>query len=534
MQNKPRRNWLMLLGIIGLVAFIISNWYPLFTGEALEDPQATQQSITKEEAGRLAVDHLKQAGADGELDSYVMLHSDMNLSGYLQRSDHEDAYIKQYNEAFPIDYYMVEIRSGERIWLVDVHMLDAKVISWQETTADLVPADLDAAVPLALDYADQLGYLASDMKLTEAAGRDPGHLVFNVPSRMIGEAILQVHVFIDGDSIVGFKPSFQVPDSYMDWYEDQRNWMDTIGLLSLGMYLLTAVAAIIFTVVYKDSITFKRGVLLSIIYLILSVVQTLNSYPVGRVSYPGMPDSEFVALFNTLFSGFFGLIIAFTLYLGLVSGEAAMRSFRLPVRSTADRDENVSMMVSMRRGYWIAFILLGAQGILYLVGEHLLGVWSINDPAFSMYNQAIPALFPLVAWVAAISEEAIYRVFGFALFKKLFRSTLVAILLSNMLWAMAHIGYPVFPAYTRFVEITLLGFLFSWAYLRYGFATAVFAHAIFDSILMGLGLMSMGGAGNALLSLFYIASPALVAYIIQWFRARKRPHRLPPETPSLR
>lgn len=533
MQNKPRRNWLMMIGILGLLTFIISNWHPLFTGDASQDPQATHPPISKEQAGQLAVEHLTQAGAGSELDSYVMLQSDMNLSGYLQRSDHEETYIKQYSEDYPIDYYMVEIRSGERIWIVDVHMQHAEVLGWRETTADLVPTDPDSAVQLALNYASQLGYSDSDLDLVEGAASEPGHLVFNVPNQSIGEAVLQLHVLVDGDNIVGFQSNFQVPASYMSWYEDQREWMDKMGLLSLGMYLLTAVAAIIFTVVYKDAITFKRGVILSIIYLILSVVQTANSYPVSRVSYPGMPDSEFVALFNTMFSGFFSLIIGLTLYLGFVSGEAAMRSFRLPARSM-DRDDNVSTMVSMRRGYWIAFILLGAQSILYLVGGNVLGVWSINDPSFSLYNQAIPALFPLAAWVAAISEEAIYRVFGIALFKKLFRSTLVAILLSNMIWAMAHIGYPVFPAYTRFVEITILGFLFSWAYLRFGFATAVFAHAIFDSILMGLGLMSIGGAGNALLSLFYIALPALAAYVIQWFRARRMPHGNPPEPPSLR
>jgi hypothetical protein len=174
----------------------------------------------------------------------------------------------------------------------------------------------------------------------------------------------------------------------------------------------------------------------------------------------------------------------------------------------------------MGRGYLISFILLGAQGIMYWIAEHQLGVWAINDPTMSMYNLLYPALFPLVAWVAAISEEAIYRVFGTALFKKIFRSTIVAVLLSNMIWALAHIGYPIFPAYTRFFEITILGFLFSWAYLRYGFITVVFAHAIFDSILMALGLMSMGGAGNALLSVFYIALPALIAYAIYWIHPR--------------
>jgi hypothetical protein len=184
----------------------------------------------------------------------------------------------------------------------------------------------------------------------------------------------------------------------------------------------------------------------------------------------------------------------------------------------------------MGRGYPLAFVLLGVQGILYWIGERLLGVWSVNDPSFSTFNTLVPALFPLTAWVAAISEEAIYRVFGIAFFRKLFRNTAVAAALSSVLWAVAHIGYPIFPAYTRLVEVTILGFLFSWVYLRYGFAAAVFTHAIFDSILMALSLMSMGGTANVVLAAGYMALPAIIGYALNRLHGRFKP-RLRPAAP---
>ncbi|MNP65921.1 hypothetical protein D3C76_1615560 [compost metagenome] len=63
----------------------------------------------------------------------------------------------------------------------------------------------------------------------------------------------------------------------------------------------------------------------------------------------------------------------------------------------------------------------------------------------------------------------------------------------------------------------------------------VFSHVVFDSILMALSLMFMGGALNIGAGLFYIALPAIVAYIIYLFnpsgKERKEPFPLKSEEP---
>jgi hypothetical protein len=64
------------------------------------------------------------------------------------------------------------------------------------------------------------------------------------------------------------------------------------------------------------------------------------------------------------------------------------------------------------------------------------------------------------------------------------------------------------------VEVTVLGIIFGYAFLRYGFMTAVFAHASMDSILMGLDLVSMNDTGEMLLGYFYMLLPGLIGLVL--------------------
>lgn len=513
---KQRAFPLMTFGIIGLLIFIFINWFPMLSDET-DLQQETLPNITKEQAEELALNHLRQAATRplGELESLVMLQSHMHLSGYLKKQKLDTSYYEMWGTQYPLDYYQVEITDGTNYWLVDISMQQGNMIGWRESSAKVATSSNIDQQTL-LDYAAKLGYSSDSLTYNDDLSED-GHSIYDVKDTQIGDAHLQLHFYTDEQSIVGFHPEFSVPQSFLDWYSKQRQWMDTMQMISLGMYLLNAIGAISLAVIYKHTISFRRGLLLTGIFIVLSVIQDFNSYPMLRSVMPGQSESDTVLMINTMFGYVLTFMIALTLYLGLVSGDAVWREkgFKLWAR-WQESDYGQHVLTAMGRGYLLSCVLLAVQSLLYLAGEKFFGVWGINDPQMSPYNLLIPLLFPILAWIAAISEEAIYRVFSAALFKKLFRSTVVAVLISNMIWALAHIGYPFFPAYTRFVEVTILGVIFSWAYFRYGFITVVFAHAIFDSILMSLAVASMGKAGYAPLSLLYIVLPAVIAYAIYW------------------
>ncbi|MMZ64959.1 hypothetical protein D1872_273260 [compost metagenome] len=70
---------------------------------------------------------------------------------------------------------------------------------------------------------------------------------------------------------------------------------------------------------------------------------------------------------------------------------------------------------------------------------------------------------------------------------------------------------------SRPIELLFIGLLFSYIFLRYGFIAVMFAHVVFDSILMSLSVMFMGGTLNMVSGLFFIVLPALVAYVVYLF-----------------
>jgi ABC-type bacteriocin/lantibiotic exporter with double-glycine peptidase domain len=57
-------------------------------------------------------------------------------------------------------------------------------------------------------------------------------------------------------------------------------------------------------------------------------------------------------------------------------------------------------------------------------------------------------------------------------------------------------------------------------FVRYGFITVLFAHAVFDSIMMAISLMFMGSAVNILTGIIYILLPIPIAWSIRWFDKR--------------
>jgi hypothetical protein len=82
--------------------------------------------------------------------------------------------------------------------------------------------------------------------------------------------------------------------------------------------------------------------------------------------------------------------------------------------------------------------------------------------------------------------------------------------------------------YTRLVEVTLLGLIFGYAFLKYGFLTVLFTHASMDSVLMGIDLFSLHRPADALLGTVYMASPLLVGLVLAWLHGRSLARRSAP------
>jgi hypothetical protein len=112
--------------------------------------------------------------------------------------------------------------------------------------------------------------------------------------------------------------------------------------------------------------------------------------------------------------------------------------------------------------------------------------------------------------------------------KKIVRSTLAACLITTLVWAFGHTLYPIYPISSRPIELTVIGLLFSYIFLRYGFIAVMFSHVVFDSILMGATLIFMQESVNVGAGIFAIVMPFLVGYIVYRFNPPQQPKPVEP------
>jgi len=132
-------------------------------------------------------------------------------------------------------------------------------------------------------------------------------------------------------------------------------------------------------------------------------------------------------------------------------------------------------------GYVVWIIVLGVQALVFFYGQRFLGVWR----EWYGLSQFSSSFFPLlgafvVAITASFSEEIIFRLFGITLLKKYLHNTVLAIMLAAIVWGLGHTTYAIFPVWFRVLEISIIGLIYGFIFLRFGLAVLIVAHYLFD------------------------------------------------------
>ncbi|MNM84904.1 Sporulation-killing factor biosynthesis protein SkfC [compost metagenome] len=534
--------------------FIAVQLFPSTDSESLQLQQA-DEVISKTKAAASAAEfagsvlnlNLSEPMKDKALITY---ETRSDLFGYLTKADLLAPYLKTYEKKFPYDVFRVRYNDPTEALsavTVDVHMTTGQVVGFEEIasssnankqmmldlgseTTDSMKAwegDLTLAEKeqLALPFLNAFGYKAGDLELASGEG-DIG-LQYLIKGFALGDSQAQIKLSYEYGAVSSMESYFTVPQVHTDYVAGQTklaNWLTYAGYALLTFVL--AILAIVYSAMTRAHTSFKRGIFLAAVYFVLSTLGTINMMPVFQKD--GLESG--VLIFGFFFQGLVTLFLAASVYFSLVGGDGLWRKNGINLWPRS-REEGYGRYVlnSMADGYAWALILLGAQSVVFFILERTIHTWSTTDATQSPYNMVYPLLLPLLAWVAGIGEEAVYRLFGIPMLKKMFRSTFIASLLSTLIWAFGHTLYPIYPVISRPIELTFIGLLFSFVFLRYGFAAVVFSHVVFDSILMSLSLMFMGGALNISAGIFYIALPAIVAYVIYLFNPPSKERKTPPQ-----
>lgn len=472
--------------------------------------------------------------------------SDRLLYGYLSKNKLADDYEKRYDADYPADTYQVEVRStaaadrSERIRFVHLHMETGEVVAWDEVDggpgSERSRLSAAEAILAAKAFLQERGYEASRVQLPVSPGKG-GYVEAAVTGEQIGGAPLKLRILPIGSEdgqvrIASFKPAFEVPADYAAYVERQDRLAMILTMAgSLLPSFILFVLAVVYAALYRSHTSFLRGLVLTAIFLAAYLYNNVNLIDGVRASAGEAAGIDAEVRIGVAISQLFTVGMAVSVYFSFVGGDGLWRSMKRnlwPRWGEAGYGSHVWQ--SMKIGYWFAFIILGLQTVILIALERGLGVWSTTDVTQSPLNMAHAWLFPLLAWCAAISEEAVFRHFGIAVFRKWFRNTYAAAVIPTVVWALGHVAYPIYPAETRLIELTLLGFVFCWLFLRFGLIAAIFAHAVMNTILMSISLVLLGTAGNIAAAAVYIALPLLIAWVI---RTADRNRRKPRPAPAL-
>lgn len=524
-MHREKRSYLGTLAIIGIVLFIVTNWWPLFTGrEETGTVAETKPTVAKEAAAAAAEAFVAKLDGSPAQSEAVVYQSEKLLSGYIKKEKWEKEYTYRFQDRVPIDFYQVYLTTERGFqFIADVDMKNGAVIGWRMRSKEAAPRQ-DEGRRLAESYLRDTGFAMADYSYVRSGRSASARFDFEHRTEKLGDARLVAVVEVSGGKVVGFRQEFRIPADHLAWIDQQDRAAESMTTWNLIISLLMGIAAIVIAIVNRKRTAFSRGLLLGTVFLAIYIIQNFNMLPAYRTALPEGSDPFLAndsAFVSVIIMNVVVLIMGVVLYVSLVAGLAMWNSRGIKVwprwREPEFGDEAVGAMI---RGYGLACFMLGLQSLLFFTAEQRFGMWSVNDPMSSMYNLLTPALFPTMAWAAAISEEAIYRFFGIALFQRLLRSTFLAVLVPSMIWAFSHTQYPIYPVYTRFVEVTVLGIIFGYAFLKYGFMTTLFAHATMNTLLMSFSLISMGGAANGWLGLLYIVSPAAIALALRWLHRK--------------
>src|SRR5690606_2542765 len=177
---------------------------------------------------------------------------------------------------------------------------------------------------------------------------------------------------------------------------------------------------------------------------------------------------------------------------------------------------------AMKMGHLTAIITLGVPTMIVLSLMHLLGSWLANDTCQSLRSFEYSWLLALFARFAAISGEVIFGPSGVGSFRRWLKNPWVAAVITTLVWAAGHTLYPLYPASTRVIELLIIGYMFTWVMIRFGFITGMFMHAVFNTILISISMYVSGTAADMISASFFLVLPVIIAGIIRWLHGRKK------------
>lgn len=307
-----------------------------------------------------------------------------------------------------------------------------------------------------------------------------------------GGAKLLTGATVSGDEVRAFyKMALDIPDKFDRDVQKQLVFGEFLYSISFFSFIALVGWSIALIIKRRQGVVAKFCkkwyTYLGFFFLAVNATFVFNCF---QNIISGYQTSASLASYFALVTGKFLLDVAFMALMFVIPGIAGeslrdevfpgkkYSSFLPYLRSTfLGRSFARSIMV----GYIFFVILISMQAVIFYYGQKHLGVWNewVRMVVFS--SAYIPALSAFaLSSSAALNEEIVFRLFGISVLKRHLKFSAAAVAVSSFIWGLGHTGYAIFPVWFRGIEMTCLGIVFGWVFLRYGLVSCIVAHYLFD------------------------------------------------------
>ena len=366
-----------------------------------------------------------------------------------------------------------------------------------------------------------------ESKLEKRKNRWDHRLEWKEKSFNINESTHRITILVQGANVDYYNEWIKVPDTWKREYEKLRSKNGLLG--SIGGFGTILTLFLIFLMIFvrsrKNDIHWKTALIYSLIAGIIMLLVQLNELPLQMYWFDNK-DSYFSFLTEVIFFQCILIPLGIGLFFSvLIAGSEPLYRDQYPHHIsfrhilTAQGIRSRSFFNSAIIGISLTFATFAFQTIYYLVANNL-GAWAPGQvPNLDRYATYIPWVGVLLGgFFPAVQEESLSRMFSIPFLQKYTKSTIFAVLISSIIWGLAHAGYPAQPFYIRVIEVSAMGIFISWIFIRYGILATLIWHFSVDAVYSAMILLRSSNpyyfttgavcAGLVLLPLIY----AIVAY----------------------
>jgi hypothetical protein len=314
-----------------------------------------------------------------------------------------------------------------------------------------------------------------------------------------GTAKLLIKATVSGKEIRSFDAHvLDIPDEFSRSIEKSKQSGRILTGLFLALYYILIMIATYLVVIKRQHLMMQLSknfyICIAAILFALITISYLNNIPDILFGYA--TTSTLNVYFTELALG----LLVFNAFLALVIILPGLAGESLAEETSHDRhgfshylqstflSRKVFSLITL--GYFIAVIMFGLQSTLFYLGRTYFNVWTERLQMAQASSSFWPFLTILaMSFRAGVTEETFFRLFGISWGQKIFKNTFLACLVMSLIWGFGHTHYPVFPAWFRGFEVSCLGLLLSFFYLRYGIIPVIVAHYLFDAFWGSAGFL---------------------------------------------